>query len=256
MNSFDDILAICLDDLLAGRATVDDCLRRYPEQAPELRPLLTIAQAVQSAPAVEPPPLFAAAAPARLQNIIAQQPAAPQRRWQWPRVFRLRVAAAMLILSLALGGTAYAARDSQVDSPLYPVKTTVERMKLAAVPDKQKAGRMFMATINARAREVVVSARKGSARETMRSAREYTLLTRDLEGVARKLPLENKETRDILLGLRAELTEQQAQFQRLRTEAPPAARPGVLQALQAALHAIQIISGRLQEAPHAPPGVL
>ncbi len=62
----EDILDECLKEIQARRATVDDCLRKYPEYAEELRPLLEIALAVQDVPEIKPSEAFKRATRARL----------------------------------------------------------------------------------------------------------------------------------------------------------------------------------------------
>ncbi len=44
----------CLDDIQTGRASAEECLRRYPEFADELRPMLRLAARLESANEVRP----------------------------------------------------------------------------------------------------------------------------------------------------------------------------------------------------------
>ncbi len=48
------ILDLCLEKIRAGRATVAECLARYPDCALELAPLLDMALAIESIPEVRP----------------------------------------------------------------------------------------------------------------------------------------------------------------------------------------------------------
>ncbi len=48
------ILDKCLEKIRAGRATVAECLARYPDCALELAPLLDMALAIESIPDVKP----------------------------------------------------------------------------------------------------------------------------------------------------------------------------------------------------------
>src|SRR5450830_1425614 len=50
------ILARCLEDIENGLATVDECLRRHPEQAEELRPHLELHQQMARMRRPEPSP--------------------------------------------------------------------------------------------------------------------------------------------------------------------------------------------------------
>lgn len=62
----EDILDECLREIQARRATVDDCLRKYPQYAEELGPLLEIALAIQDVPDIKPREEFKRATRARL----------------------------------------------------------------------------------------------------------------------------------------------------------------------------------------------
>ena len=43
----EDIIANCIDEIRAGKCTLEDCLARYPDLSDELRPLLKIAIDIQ-----------------------------------------------------------------------------------------------------------------------------------------------------------------------------------------------------------------
>lgn len=53
-----EVLDRCLDEIGSGRASVDDCLRRYPEFADDLRPLLRTANRLETAGEVRAPRAF------------------------------------------------------------------------------------------------------------------------------------------------------------------------------------------------------
>ena len=53
-HTFDE----CLERLLTGGETIEQCLRSYPEQAEELEPLLKTALAARKASAIQPRPEF------------------------------------------------------------------------------------------------------------------------------------------------------------------------------------------------------
>ncbi len=50
----ESILDQCLEDIRARRATLAQCLARYPEHAEELKPLLEMALAIEEIPDVKP----------------------------------------------------------------------------------------------------------------------------------------------------------------------------------------------------------
>lgn len=121
--SFEVVFDRCLDDLAAGRATLEQCLAAWPQYAERLRPLLETATVVRALPQ----PAVGSPDPMRRAALFAQLRTTPQqrarRRWINPlgalRLPALRLAtiaapaaaiAAVAVLALfALGrNTAYA----------------------------------------------------------------------------------------------------------------------------------------------------
>lgn len=135
-RKFEDILEECIDAVVNNRQSVEDCLARYPQQAPELEPLIRLAVAVREASRLEAP----AHLRDRLQRLLLTEEASPktQRRW-----FRLGVprwataAAAVLLVAIVAGGTLTTSASSLPGDALYPVKTAAEgvRLTLARDPD-------------------------------------------------------------------------------------------------------------------------
>ncbi len=89
----EDALQDCLAALATGRATIKECLARYPDLAPDLEPLLRMGGRVQEVYDVEPSPLYAEAArqrflaalASRRQRALARTLEARPRRalWRW-----------------------------------------------------------------------------------------------------------------------------------------------------------------------------
>jgi len=148
----EEILAQCIADVKAGRASVEDCLAKYPRWRRELEPLLKIALAIEPPPEVSPSPAFKARARARLlSQIQAQRPVTKER---WLRYLfigdpsigerRFKVAAIVIAIVLAVasigGGTAYASQDALPGDILYSEKTFIEDARLFfAFSDETKA---------------------------------------------------------------------------------------------------------------------
>lgn len=115
----------CVDRLLAG-ATVEDCLRLYPDDAAALRPLLESGQVVRR---IQPTDAEVAAAQARgqarLDFVLAQSYVrrTPARRW----VSTLAGLAAVFVLLFA--GAAYAAESTLPGDALYPLKLFTENVR-------------------------------------------------------------------------------------------------------------------------------
>lgn len=138
-----EVLGECLEAVERGELTLDECLARYPEHREELAGLLMAARQLRDAPPVQPSPDFQRAARARLAHRLAPRPA-PGRLpvWAgWLSSWRRRVqpqaalrwaAAAVLVIAFLAGGTAaYASTEAVPGDGLYPLKRTLEQVRLA-----------------------------------------------------------------------------------------------------------------------------
>jgi len=167
MNEFEARLSECLEALREGRWDVDECLRRYPEHAAELRPqLLAAAKLIAayggSAPSeefarasrerflvasgqrlheafdVEPSPSFFVAARVRFLAAAHQMRMARQSgESRIARLFQTHAramvsAAAVLIAALSFSTYTVASADNSLPGDWqYPVKLQTERVRLA-----------------------------------------------------------------------------------------------------------------------------
>jgi hypothetical protein len=174
-KEFNNILDECLERLLVGGETLEQCLQRYPEQAAELKPLLETALAVKEASVLKPRAEFKARA--RYQFSSAFQEKAPRvgRRlfgWmpQWATVVVLA-----LVLMMAGGGLMTAAAGSMPDSFLYPVKLATEEVQLVLAPSEMAMARLYADFADNRVAEIVYMAEQGDAEQV-------ALLTQRLGG--------------------------------------------------------------------------
>ena len=135
-KKFDDILDECLERLLVGGETIEQCLQRYPEQAQELEPLLQTALEAKKASAIQPRDEFKARARYQFGSALqdtASRKGRPFFGWlpQWATV-----ATIVLVLLLAGGGTLVVASNSMPDSPLYSLKLAAEEAQLVLTPSE------------------------------------------------------------------------------------------------------------------------
>ncbi len=152
LKKFEDILTQCIEDVKAGRSSIDDCLARYPSVSKQLEPLLRIALEIQGPPDVKPSASFKSRARVQLMEQIHARQAVT--RWPWLRYikevkqiqYKRRFSMVSIIVALVLavsalgGGTAYASQSSLPGDVLYPVKLGTENIRLAfAGADADKA---------------------------------------------------------------------------------------------------------------------
>jgi hypothetical protein len=128
-KEFDNILDECLERLLTGGETIEQCLVQYPEQVVELRPLLETALAAKKVSSIQPRPEFKERARYQFRAALQEIPA---RRgfftFVWPAW--ATVVAIVLALLLSGGGTVALAANSMPDEPLYSVKIATEQVRL------------------------------------------------------------------------------------------------------------------------------
>ncbi len=139
-GKIESVLAQAVDDITAGRTTVEEVLRRYPNLRDELEPLLQIALGLRerSSQVVPPPGLRSRVRHHLMEAVSAPSPSRGLTLgniWKRERrpgmVFKLATAMAALLVVLGLGGgTVYAAQDAQFGDLLYPVKTATEQARL------------------------------------------------------------------------------------------------------------------------------
>ena len=135
-QEFSEALNDCLDRLVQGE-NIRECLRRYPQQASELEPLLHVALAtIRASEEVKPDPSTRARNFARFSEAVQARSARPAGRKSWlsfrwlPLARPIAVGLASIIVFVMGAGVATAASsDSVPGEPLYWVKTTKENVE-------------------------------------------------------------------------------------------------------------------------------
>ncbi|MEW6717232.1 MAG: hypothetical protein AB1345_07005 [Chloroflexota bacterium] len=136
MNRFERVLEDCLERLAGGEASLEDCLRDYPEFVEELRPLLEAASWVKRGAEVQPSPEFRQRGRARLMAHVRAHPRRPIPAWTRGllSVYRLAVGLTVLALAIFVTGMAFAQFAMPGDS-LYGWKLASEAAWRAVSPD-------------------------------------------------------------------------------------------------------------------------
>ena len=83
LKKFEDILVQCIEDIKAGRSSIEDCLDRYPSVREQLEPLLRIALEIREPPDVKPSSVFKVKARVWLMDQIHGGQAVT--KWPWSR---------------------------------------------------------------------------------------------------------------------------------------------------------------------------
>jgi hypothetical protein len=141
MEKIEFILTDCINDIRSGRATLAECLERYPSRRQELEPLLKLALNIHEPPEIKLDNQYKQAVRARLLQQIARPGKKPSRSFGDilslgipRRLAPVRIAVSVIVIitvvSLLGGGTAYASQDSLPGEILYPVKTAAEDARL------------------------------------------------------------------------------------------------------------------------------
>ncbi len=134
----------CLQAVESGRWSIEECVQRYPAQRQELEELLRTAAQVRTAGMIEPRAAFRRSARARLTARLADRPAVTNRNpfrlfkqissqpIHWSRRSVMNWIAIVVLLASLFGGGAAVQASGQAlpDSPLYPLKTGIESLRL------------------------------------------------------------------------------------------------------------------------------
>jgi hypothetical protein len=187
LKKFEHILVECIDDIKAGKASVEDCLNRYSSAREQLEPLLRIALEIREPPDVKPAPSFRIRARVRLMDQIHGRQVAT--RWPWSRysgqtrpvayLRRFSTSVAGVILAIVMvvfgvgAGTAYASQASLPGDTLYPIKLATEQAGMLLVGDDVARAERALSFVNKRVRELEALAEKGRAQDLNLAAAEY-----------------------------------------------------------------------------------
>ncbi len=169
---FRDIFEECLELVLVKGETVEECLRRYPEHARELKSLLETATATKKATAVQPSPEFRERARQQFYAALRQMPAQKKRAgFSWGGQPRwATVVAVVLAILLVSSGTVAAASGSMPDQPLYPVKRASEQARLALTFSSLHKAELYARLADRRVLEIVYLASKNKPEQVQRTA--------------------------------------------------------------------------------------
>ena len=179
MKKFEDILVQCIEDIKAGRCSLEDCLARYPSISKQLEPLLRIAVEIREAPDVKPSTAFKVRARVQLmEQIHAKRTAKKSQRfflgsgvrqtWYAGWLKTVAIVVAIVLAVSALGaGTAYASQESLPGDALYPVKLGTEQVRRVLTIDDIARVELELTFTDIRLEEMEALTNKDSNRTPM-----------------------------------------------------------------------------------------
>jgi len=187
LKKFEDILVQCIEDIKAGRSSIEDCLNRYPSVRAQLEPLLKIALGIREPADVKPSAGFKIKARVWLMDQMHGEQAAT--KWPWfrfggrirpmPYLKRFSMSTAGVILAVvvaisALGaGTAYASQSSLPGDTLYSVKLATEQAGMMLLRDDVARAERALGFADKRMREMEALAQKGRSQDLEVAAEQY-----------------------------------------------------------------------------------
>ena len=235
----EDILANCIDEIQAGKSTLEDCLAKYPHLGDELPSLLKIAADIQPE-RVTPSEEFIKRTENRIFKEMQPSAAPAEPRgvdifgWLKPLTLAKRTVAAIIISALLITGgtTAYAAQESLPDSALYPVKLTTEKARLAFTPSDAGKAKLHIAFAERRVQEMAEMGRRGKAEELAGLTDALTHHLNQAKNLTGAVAAEGIDTQELRVSLEQSAARQLGILEAALDEVPEQIKPSVEQALQ------------------------
>jgi len=252
-------LADCLDAIEQTSAQLDDCLLRHPEQRAALSELLPVAAMLRSAPAVVPPLDFRMNARARL---IARLPARRSRTQAWldpvraiPQSIALtlawrsalsRVLISLLVVMVMGASVAYASAGALPNDALYPVKLSVEQIRLAFTANTRSQIELRLAFAAERLREIDRLLEAGRGSEAVVALNDFNREVRTAIGRAQAV-LDTAERQALMVQIIGALDRYEAMLIGVEARLPDTAQATLQQTRE------EIQADLRQPAPSLPP---
>jgi hypothetical protein len=188
LKKFEDILVQCIEDIKAGRRSIEDCLDKYPSVRGQLEPLLKIALAIPEPRDVKPSSAFKLKARVWLMDQIHGRQAVKKGSWLrhegqtkpvlYIKRFSTSMAGVILVVVLAVSalgvGTTYASQSSLPGDTLYPLKLAAEQAGMMLSPGDAARAERALSFANKRMREMEALARKGRSQDLELAVEQYT----------------------------------------------------------------------------------
>lgn len=226
-----EALDVCLEEVLSGRKSLEDCLDEHTEIRSELEPLLKVAVAVARLAQDEPSAMARNRSRMRLQSRLLECRVRSGRRLDRLWFHALRAAAVLLVVIVAGGGTAIVAASSLPNDAIYPLKLAIEQAEVALARSPEHRAAVHVSLAARRLEEIQALQAQG---KSLRNNLVLESLGRDTElGLTLGRDLEDQDSRTRIMERLLVLTErQQSVLQRVMEDSPPAATNGLTRAME------------------------
>ncbi len=156
VNNLDIILDDCLDRILIGGESEEECLADYPGYRDELKSLLDISlKTHQAMSSIEARPDFKARLRYELNSRMNYANAPKRATFRWRMQWAPVALSFCIVLLLSGGGTVAAAGDSMPSDPLYNVKLASEQVQLFFTFDSEDKANLYSEFVAERVNEIV-----------------------------------------------------------------------------------------------------
>jgi hypothetical protein len=255
-DDFDAILDHCIADIVAGRETVDSCLRRYSAHSARLRGPLGAAERMRAAPL--PTPLATDKRRALESQLLRQAEQLRSKPMSRPAASRLPlwrrvglVIASFLVVFLLWTSVASATAASVPGNVLYPIKRAAERVRLSLAAEDQRA-ELHLEFAQHRLQELRVLKDRGEVSESLLAE-----ISGETARVLEEVPSLPHEKQQALLSSLAGFQDQQLQVlevmaSTVQGEAQGAVQAALADSLTQRQHALDLLAGAASNATSAP----
>jgi len=182
-REIEDILNQCLEQLGEGD-DIEKCLKRYPDQAHELEPMLRMAHMARETSAISPRREFKERARYEFRTAV-HEVSSQEKRPLFGIKKRFITAVVSLSVVLVLGcGTVVMASNSMPNNPLYAVKIASEEMQYVFTPSDIDKAKVCVMQVDRRVDEIVYLADAGDAEQIEFATERLDRCLDKLEGIA------------------------------------------------------------------------
>lgn len=271
---FDRVLATCVESVLTGRASIQDCLDRYPQYRQELSDLLPVAQSLRRAPDVKPSLHFRMRSRDRLVARLPDRGPVTVTFWDRIRTSLMKpqqnltlrrssmswVLIGSLVVALLGGGgvgVAYAADGSSPGHALYGVDQAMEATQMALASSPEGRAELALAFAHERALEAQTLANQGGSTDAIAQAAAgyQSNIQEAAEALAEVAATGDAARAEALRELLAtSLAAHETTLNEVASHVPQEAAPAIQEAIDSSSAGRQAVEGLFEEdRPTGPP---